>query len=485
MFDALKKIFAPSLRIENIPSEDSALAKTAAAPLNKPSKDPQILGNESLANGKLEEAAHWYRKSIELNPAVPDSYVNLSYVLSEQKNYKEAEKISRQAVLLGKDNADAFFLHGMILRELGKAEEAVDAFRKATQLKANFGDAHCSLIDLLIALGRSEDALQASVCALREMNGYGPVHWNAAFVFLLMGDFVRGWKEHEWRWEAPLHAQRRNFVQPLWLGQEDIAGKVILLHAEQGLGDTLNFCRYAKLVKELGAQVILEVQKELKSLMSTLDGPDRIIGRGEALPSFDYQTPLLSLPLAFNTTLENIPAPPAYLRCADEAGEKWRLRLKEKTKPRVGLVWSGNPNQKNDHNRSIPLMNFVSLLREDIEWVSLQKEIRVHDRDILSRSSILHFGDELNDFADTAGLIEQVDLVIAVDTSIAHLVGAMGKPLWFLVPYVADWRWLLNREDTPWYPTARLIRQPKLGDWNSVMARLEKELSTWVAQVSA
>ncbi|MEQ1935217.1 MAG: hypothetical protein ABL962_15255, partial [Fimbriimonadaceae bacterium] len=268
--------------------------------------------------------------------------------------------------------------------------------------------------------------------------------------------------------------------QQLWLGNAPLEGKTILLHSEQGYGDTLHFCRYAKLVAALGARVILEVQPTLLPLLANLEGTHQVIPKGDALPHFDYHCPLLSLPLAFKTDLETIPADIPYVFSDTTHAAMWRDKLGKKTRLRVGLVWSGSPAQANDHNRSIALAQLLPLLHEGVEWISLQQDVRASDAGLLSqRTDIRQFGDQLKDFADTAALVESMDIVVTVCTSVAHLAGAMGKPTWVLLCFNADWRWLLDRADSPWYPTARLFRQPAIGDWTTVISSVSKELAKY------
>ena len=289
-----------------------------------------------------------------------------------------------------------------------------------------------------------------------------------------------GFEQYEWRWRIEeVKPLTRPFPQALWLGNEDVSGTTILLHAEQGLGDTIQFCRYAEMVAALGARVILEVQPALKSLVSTLRGVQQVLGRGEPLPSFELHCPLLSLPLALGTRLETIPAKVPYLQASPELVQKWRPRLGQKVKPRVGIVWSGSRSQRGAY-RTVGLKRFAPILALDLEFVSLTKEIRREDQDTLAaHAGIMRFETELDDFSDTAALISLVDLVIAVDTSVAHLAGAMGKPIWMPLVFSSDWRWLLDRDDSPWYPTLRFFRQPRPGDWDSVMQRLALELREW------
>lgn len=270
---------------------------------------------------------------------------------------------------------------------------------------------------------------------------------------------------------------RRNFSQPLWTGDGEISGKTILLHAEQGLGDTIQFCRFVSLVLDRGAQVLLEVPTALLELMATEFGDSvRVLEAGKPLPDFDAHCPLLSLPLAFKTDLTNMPANIPYLSSASLLREKWTRKLGVKRVPRIGLAWSGNPEHKNDRNRSIGLKHLIPYLPPQFEYVSMQKDVREIDLESLVSSGIRHFGQELTDFTETAALCDLMDAVISVDTSVAHLSGALGKPTGVLLPYAPDWRWLLGREDSPWYPTMKLYRQARIGDWDSAMHVLHSDL---------
>jgi hypothetical protein len=299
---------------------------------------------------------------------------------------------------------------------------------------------------------------------------------------LLSGDFKHGFAEYEWRWESEqLRANKRNFPQPLWRGQESVAGKTVLLHAEQGMGDTIQFCRYAPLLAERGARVILEVQKPLRELLSTLAGVAQVVSAGDPLPDFDMHCPLLSLPLAFETEPAAIPAATPYLSASPQLLKDWERRLGPHDRPRVGLVWSGSTFLKNDRNRSIALSALLPLLDIDATFISLQKDVRAKDAVTLQdRTDIRDVRDELKDFTDTAALVSHLDLVISVDTSVGHLAGALAKPVWMLLPYVPDWRWQLDRDDSPWYPTARLFRQDEARSWQGVVARVHAALQEFV-----
>jgi len=295
---------------------------------------------------------------------------------------------------------------------------------------------------------------------------------------LLSGDFAEGWKQYEWRWQTDGFATtKRDLRQPRWQGHQSLDGKTILLHAEQGLGDTMQFCRYASLVAARRAKVILQVPRALKSLLTGLAGVAHLIADDEAVPLFDFHCPLLSLPLALNTTLATIPVDIPYLFAEHSAVAAWRKRLPATDEMRIGIAWSGNPLHRHDYKRSIALAEFAALFDVRSKFVCLQNEVRTSDAEILDRyPDIAYFGDVLHDFSDTAALIATLDLVITVDTAIAHLAAAMGKRVWILLPFQPDWRWLTLRPDSPWYPSARLFRQSALGDWKSVIVKVRQAL---------
>ncbi len=259
-----------------------------------------------------------------------------------------------------------------------------------------------------------------------------------------------------------------------------MAGKTILLHAEQGFGDSIQFLRYLPLVAAKGARIVLELPDSLVPLLGAGDGVAAIVRRGQSLPPFDLHCPLMSLPLAFGTTLATIPAAVPYLQAPPERVAAWRAQMPRTAVPRVGLVWSGKPSHRNDHNRSLALARLAPLLAQaNVEFVSLQHDVRDTDKAALDNAAILR--PDFTDFADTAAVIETLDLVVAVDTAVAHLAGSLAKPLWLLLPFCPDWRWMLDRTDCPWYPSARLFRQPRLGDWDSVIEGLCEALASFAA----
>jgi hypothetical protein len=298
-------------------------------------------------------------------------------------------------------------------------------------------------------------------------------------VRLRLGNFKNGWPQFEWRWKKFVGAGQQRFSgAPLWRGDAPLAGKTILLLAEQGLGDSIHFMRYAPLVAALGARVVLGVQSPLQALAATVPGVTLVVGEGEPLPPLDFHCPLLSLPLAFKTDRATVPANVPYLRAPEERLAKWRDRVPLNGRLRVGVCWAGSAAHLNDRNRSIALARFATLLTvPGVDFVSVQKETSEAERALLRASGVVQLGPECTDFADTAAVVSMLDLLISVDTSVAHLGGAMGKAVALLLPFASDFRWLVDRTDSPWYPTMRLYRQPAIGDWDTPLQRLREELA--------
>jgi tetratricopeptide (TPR) repeat protein len=427
---------------------------------------------------RFDEALDSFDRAIRINSAYADAYYNRGNLLGELKRFEEAVESFDRVIEIDPDHPEAYNNRGVALNELHRPEEAVANYEQALIVRPDYVDAHYNRGNALKTLRRFDEALVSYDRAIEIKPDYAGAHWNLALFRLLLGDFIHGWAGYEWRWKTEqMEQDRRDFLQPLWLGEESLAGATILLHAEQGMGDTLQFCRYVKLVAGLGAKVVLEVQAPLLALLGHMEGASVVLANGSTLPRFDWHCPLLSLPLALKSELKSIPTDIPYLRSDAGRVAKWRERLGKKTKPRVGLVWSGNPQHRNDHNRSVALAQLLPLFALDAEYVSLQKNVAETDADLLGAyKELRHFGAELNDFADTAALVELMDVVISVDTSVAHLAGAMGKAVWILLPYSPDWRWLLDREDSPWYPTARLFRQEASGSWGDVIERVAKAL---------
>ena len=426
------------------------------------------------------DALKSFERALALDRNDAKAHFSRGIALAALERHAEALESFERALSRKPDYAEACNHRGMALHALDREAEALESCERALALEPDYVDAHNSRGIALFALKRPAEAAESYERALALDPEYAPAHWNLALCRLLLGDFAAGWQEYEWRLKAgPQSAARRDFVQPSWLGAQSLQGRTILLHSEQGLGDTLQFCRYAKEVAALGATVLLEVQAPLAGLLAGLEGVAQILREGDPLPAFDCHCPLPSLPLAFRTDLRSIPSAVPYVRSDPVRTAAWREKLGVATKPRIGLAWSGSAAHRNDRNRSVPLEQMLPLVDERAEWISLQKEVRASDAAVLaSRADIRRVGGELEDFADAAAVVELMDIVVTVDTSIAHLAGAMAKRVWILLPFNPDWRWLLDREDSVWYPTARLFRQPTPGDWASVVRRLQGELGS-------
>jgi hypothetical protein len=336
----------------------------------------------------------------------------------------------------------------------------------------------------LDSLGRYDEALACFERAVSIAPGDPQTRLNRSMLLLKIGDFECGWKEFEWRFRIMMGRKLRfPIAWPLWMGQASLKDKTILLYAEFGLGDTIQFCRYVRLLAAQGARVVLEVQPELRSLMMKLEGVDHVLADDEPVPKVDFYCPIMSLPLAFQTRMDSIPAAPSYLVCDPTRRTAWAARLGTRTAPRIGLAWSGNPTHPNDGERSMPLAILADVIRSlssNAQFVSLQKDVRASDRPVLDALAVIDFSGVIQDFADTAALIANLDLVITVDTSVAHLAGAMGKPVWILLPFNAEFRWLIDRSDSPWYPSARLFRQSSAGDWDGVISKVAERMAAFL-----
>ena len=431
-----------------------------------------------------------FEHALLLQPDHAGALKNRAHVLYELKRFEEALDSYGRVLLLQPDHGDVHYHRGLALHELRRLEEALASYDQALLHNPGHAGAHNNRGNVLQTLQRPQEALECYLQALSHDPDCLDAHWNESLCRLLLGDFGPGWQKYEWRWKAAhFIPAKRDFAQTLWLGQADLKDKTILLYAEQGLGDTIQFCRYARDVAAMGAKVILEVQAPLKTLMRSLHGVDVLLSQGESLPEFDYQSPLLSLPLAFQADFSSI-SNASYLCSDPEKRRAWHAKLMQNQKKKVALVWSGSTDHGNDANRSIAFgqlnvgLNLGS--NQQIDFYCLQNELRPADQALLEETpAVVFFGSALEDFSDTAALLDLMDLVITVDTSVAHLAGAMGKPVWILLPFYADWRWLLERTDSPWYHSARLFRQPAMGDWASVLAQVAAALKVFSSAAQA
>jgi hypothetical protein len=373
---------------------------------------------------------------------------------------------------------EAYYNMGTAYYEMRRYEQAAKALSQAVALQPNDVKSLTNLGNALTCLGKLPEAIAAYSAAVTADPLAPDPHWNLALTCLLAGDFELGWVEHEWRFACDSLNHSQLFSQPQWRG-EPLEGKTILLHLEQGFGDSIQFARYAPLVVAAGGEVILQTQSELVRLFKSIPGVSQVIALGEPLPRFQLHCPLMSLPLAFKTLVDTVPSNVPYLWPPSGACRSLPERPPDAARRlRVGLVWAGRPTHKNDRQRSLKLAQLLPLADlPGIEFFSLQKGTESCQLLPLAEQwKILDSTHELNDFADTAALISQLDLVISVDTALAHLTGALGKPVWVLLPFAPDWRWMLGRADSPWYPTMRLFRQPALDDWASAIEELRQAL---------
>jgi tetratricopeptide (TPR) repeat protein len=430
------------------------------------------------AIGRGSEALASWDQALDADPNHAEALYNRGDALHDLKRHAEALADYDRFLASRPNNVNVLNSRGGSLAALGRLAEALDSYERAIALEPDRPELLINKANVLAERHEFDHALSVYAEAAAIGDKCAEANLSASLIRLRRGEFAQGWRDYEWRWrQASWESQRRSFTQPLWLGDEVPAGRTILLHAEQGYGDTIQFARYAVQVAALGATVVLEVQPPLQTLFADLAGVARVIGRGDPLPALDLHCPLMSLPLAFRTSLETVPAGVPYLQAPVDRLASWRERLGAKRSLRVGLVWAGRAEHKNDHNRSIAFARFATLLSiPGIEFISLQKELAPADTALLQAGNVIHLGSDLQDFADTAAVLALLDLVISVDTSVVHLAGAMGRTVWVLLSFTPDFRWLLAREDSPWYPTARLFRQPRHGDWESVLQRVGAEL---------
>lgn len=432
------------------------------------------------ASGHLEEALECFNRAIAMKPNNVAAINNRAIVLQALNRHEESLEALDEGLQVEPASYKLLTNRGTALRALDRRVEAMDSYDQALASKPDTPETLNNRGALLEDLCRYTEALEQYSKAIEVRPDFARAHFNAGMCHLRLGQFETGWEEYEWRWKTDdFPSKRRTYPRPLWLGAEDVTGKTVLLHAEQGLGDTIQFCRYATELSRSGAIVILAVQPPLITLVANLSGVHKVLTYKELLPDFDFHCPLLSLPLAFKTRIDSIPASVPYLRAPESATASWVSRLGASQPLSIGLAWSGNTRHKRDHERSIALNKLLPAFdAPGINLFSLQDKVRPGDLDSLkSTKNLRHFGEDLRDFSDTAALISQMDLIVTVDTAVAHLAGAMGKPVWILLAAHSDWRWMEHREDSPWYPSARLFRQPKPGDWDSVIHNVRQALT--------
>ena len=389
-------------------------------------------------------AIKYFTKAIEKNSKSADAHYNRALAFQKLENYDSAITDYTQAIMIAPEHFQAFNNRGLAFREQRQFKNAIDDFGKSISVNPNFSE------------------------------GY----WNKALTHLMIEDYETAWPLYEHRWKTPnFTSEKRCFSEPLWLGKDSLFGKTILLHSEQGLGDTIQFSRYVQKFDDLRCTVYLEVEKPLVRLMETLMPRGQVFEKGSKLPEFHYHCPLMSLPLAFQTKSDSIPCITPYLGVSSSRVQWWHKHLGPKTTPRVGIAWHGNPSHPKNHQRSMSLPDIINDLSPNFDWYSLQIQVSQEDEEILTRSGkITHFGELIGDFAETAALCSVLDAVICVDTSLAHLAGAIDRPVHLLLSYVADARWHDVRSDSPWYPSLHIHRQDKNKLWQKPLLAAQNKL---------
>jgi tetratricopeptide (TPR) repeat protein len=426
--------------------------------------------------GRWDEAIVCYRTAIGLKPQQPEAHNSLGNALASSTRPEEAQASYRRAIALRPDYAEAHYNLGITLKEQGRAEDAAACYAKAIAARPDYQEAHYNLGNAFRDLRQLDAAVASYRRSIELRPDFPDAHHNLALALLAQGNLAAGWPEYEWRWNtSQLSSARRGFIQPQWRG-EPAEGRTLLIHAEQGFGDTIQFCRYAPLAAKRGLRVILEVQEPLLRLLRDLPGVDVVLPRGADLPAFDLHCPMLSLPLALQTTLATIPAAPSWPAADQSRVRTWRSRLApiSGAGPLIGLAWAGKPSNLADSRRSIAPDRLAPLFKvPGLRFVSLQQSGLRPSANI----PLPDFMNEMTDFADTAALIANLNLVISADTAVAHLAATLGKPVWLLDRFDACWRWLDERRDSPWYPTLRLYRQRRQGDWDAVLAEVTRDLA--------
>ena len=432
--------------------------------------------------GRLDEALVSFDKATGLKPDNARAHNNRGTTLGELRRSGDALISYDRAIALAPTYAEAFYNRGLALHDLRRFDEALASFDRAILLRADYAEAHHNRGALLQDMQRVADAVDAYGAAIRLRPDRIESRVNQSYCYLQTGRFAEGWMLHEWRRQLPGTLAGRTFPQPSWLGREDVTNKTLFVYWEQGFGDTIQFCRYARALKDRGANIIMSVQDPLYRLLAPMSPRIKVIHQADVPARFDYHCPMVSLPLAFGTLLQTIPSEPSYISSDDRLRQNWEERLPAKSKARIGIAWKGSAAHRNDRYRSIDIDLLAPLFSTDAHWVSLQHDGR-HPTSPSPSLLASHDG-HWEDFADTAALIDCLDLVVTVDTSVAHLAGALGKPVFVLLPFNSDWRWLLHRDDSPWYPSARLFRQSQTEPWQDVILRVGAAVSEFIRSYS-
>ncbi|HYV39898.1 MAG TPA: tetratricopeptide repeat protein [Gemmataceae bacterium] len=438
------------------------------------------LGNVLGKQNKLVDAVGAYQQALRLMPENADALKNLGNALAAQHQWSDAERCHLEAVRLRPGDAAAQYNLGLVQERQGKHEQAITSYRQALQDDPHNVDVHLNLGNALVNVGQLAEAETEYRTVLQLSPNNADGHWNLAHLCLRLGRFEEGWSEYEWRSARPGFAKRA-YAQPIWNGS-DLGGQTLLVYCDQGLGDTMQFIRYIPLVKQRGGKVIVQCQASLLRLLASVSGIDQLVADTVLLPAFDVHISLQSLPLIFGTKIDTIPADVPYLFADKDLQEHWHSKLGPLEKFKIGIAWQGNPAFLDDQARSIPLTCFAPLAKiEGVQLVSLQKGPGMEQLHAAANQfDVLDLGHQFDEasgaFMDTAAVMKNLDLVICSDSAVAHLAGALGVPVWVALAKVPEWRWLLEREDIPWYPGMRLFRQRFAGDWADVFGRIAGEM---------
>jgi tetratricopeptide (TPR) repeat protein len=434
------------------------------------------LGAVLLELGQDQAALESLDRALRLHPDMIEALTDRAVVLRRLGRPGESLDGLIRAARLAPGVAGVRYNLGTLLRDLRRYDEALAELDAAIGLQPAHAGAHYSRGVILAELQRSAEAIAAFDRAIALRSDYVEAVFGRGLSRLQLGDFARGLVDHEQRKSLPVRLGHRPYAEPEWLDGQDLAGKTLLLHHEQGFGDTFMFARYARLAEAAGATVTMSVQTPLVRVMRTLSPTIAVIGEDQRPERFDLHAPLMSLPLAFGTTADAVPAEARYLSSEETLRARWAERLPATGRRRIGVVWASNRQNLRLAQRSVGLEAIKPLLDVDADWISLQKDPASGEADAFAALGGVHLGDQLDDFADTAALLDLMDLVVTVDTSVAHLAGAMGRPAFVLLAFNPDWRWFLGRADSPWYPSVRLFRQPAPGDWTSVVIEVKAAL---------
>lgn len=454
--------------------------RLVASVLKRAPRSAEVLNNYGLILAALkrhEEALACFEDALVNCADYSLALKNRAASLKSLARHEEALAAFAAVLAAEPNDIDALNECGGLLLRLGCPDAAIACYDQALAIAPRVVELYINKGSTLAAANRFTEALESFAAAAAIAPQRGEAHYKASLIHLRRGDFKRGWRDYEWRWRTERAPKVRQVDAPLWVGKEPLEGKTILLLAEQGFGDTIQFVRYAPLVAARGAIVLLDVPPALKALAASIPRVSAVFGQNEPVPPVDFYCPLLSLPLAFQTELATVPANVPYLHANEDRLMSWRPRMPRRSGLRVGICWAGSKDHLNDHNRSIPLERFAPIFAlPNLDFVSVQKDVSEMHLAMLAKHGVAALGQDFADFADTAAVLGQLDLFISVDTSVAHLAGAMGKAVALLLPFPAEWRWFGDRADSPWYPTMRLFRQRTTGDWDGPLAQLYEEL---------